>query len=181
MLTIWRLYPALGMRQGVWMVLCGLVLVLGLRLPADLGFLRRYKYVWLTGGILLTAATLLLGVNPLGYWTQDVAEPAGAVFPALRAAQAAADCVPGGVYGGQPAAVIAGEPHRAAGLEGAAAAAAGAYPDHDRAGAGSAGDPARPGGGCHSPLSLRGHCICHLGHEAGGGFLPQPGWRWLPG
>ncbi len=67
MLTIWRLYPALGMRQGVWMVLCGLVLVLGLRLPADLGFLRRYKYVWLTGGILLTAATLLLGVNPLGY------------------------------------------------------------------------------------------------------------------
>ncbi len=66
-LSVWRLYPALGMRQGVWMVLCGLVLVLGFRLPADLGFLRRYKYVWLTGGILLTAATLLLGVNPMGY------------------------------------------------------------------------------------------------------------------
>jgi cell division protein FtsW (lipid II flippase) len=67
MLTVWRLYPAFGIRQGTWMVLCGLALIIGLRLPADLGYLRRYKYVWLTGGILLTAATLLLGVNPQGY------------------------------------------------------------------------------------------------------------------
>ncbi len=67
MLTVWRLYPAFGMRQGMWLVVCGLVMVLGMRLPADLGFLRRYKYVWLTGGILLTAATFLLGVNPMGY------------------------------------------------------------------------------------------------------------------
>ncbi|MCB9135071.1 MAG: FtsW/RodA/SpoVE family cell cycle protein, partial [Anaerolineales bacterium] len=29
-----------------------------------LGFLRRYKYLWLTGGLLLTAATLFFGINP---------------------------------------------------------------------------------------------------------------------
>jgi cell division protein FtsW (lipid II flippase) len=67
MLTIWRLYPVFGLRQGTWMVICGLVLIAGLRLPVDLGYLRRYKYLWLTGGILLTAATFLLGVNPMGY------------------------------------------------------------------------------------------------------------------
>ncbi len=67
MLTIWRLYPVFGLRQGSWMVICGLVLIAGLRLPVDLGYLRRYKYIWLTGGILLTAATFLLGVNPMGY------------------------------------------------------------------------------------------------------------------
>lgn len=71
MLAVWRLYPAFGMRQGTWIVVCGLALILGLRLPADLGFLQRYKYVWLTGGLLLTAATLLLGVNPMGYGPRE--------------------------------------------------------------------------------------------------------------
>jgi cell division protein FtsW (lipid II flippase) len=64
LMTIWRLLPAFGMRQAIWLGLSiGLILV-GLRLPHDLSFLRRYKYVWLFGGLGLTALTLLFGTNP---------------------------------------------------------------------------------------------------------------------
>lgn len=66
MLTVWSLLPNFGMRQAVWLAISGAALVLGFRLPADLGFLRRFKYVWLSASLLLTAATLLFGVNPLG-------------------------------------------------------------------------------------------------------------------
>ncbi|MCC6955186.1 MAG: FtsW/RodA/SpoVE family cell cycle protein [Anaerolineales bacterium] len=66
MLTIWSLLPVFGMRQAVWLAVCGAALVLGFRLPPDLGFLRRFKYVWLTASLLLTALTLVFGVNPLG-------------------------------------------------------------------------------------------------------------------
>ncbi|NCP16740.1 FtsW/RodA/SpoVE family cell cycle protein, partial [bacterium] len=38
-----------------------------LRFPSDLGFLRRYKYLTLLGGILLTALTLVFGSNPSGF------------------------------------------------------------------------------------------------------------------
>ncbi len=67
LMTVWRLLPGFGFRQSGWLLVSGLVLIAGLRLPADLAFLRRYKYLWLTGSLLLTAATLFLGVNPLGY------------------------------------------------------------------------------------------------------------------
>lgn len=66
LLVIWRLSPDFGLRQSVWLLVSGVVLALGLRLPADLSFLRRYKYVWLTCGLLLTAATLIFGTNPMG-------------------------------------------------------------------------------------------------------------------
>ena len=67
MLTVWRLLPVFGLRQALWILLTVLVLILGLRLPTDLGFLRRYKYLWLTGSLLLTGLTLIFGTNPLGY------------------------------------------------------------------------------------------------------------------
>jgi cell division protein FtsW (lipid II flippase) len=67
MLTVWRLLPPLGIRQGVWVFVSGLVLIVGARAPSDLGFLRRYKYLWLTGSLVLTTATLFFGTNPLGY------------------------------------------------------------------------------------------------------------------
>jgi cell division protein FtsW (lipid II flippase) len=67
MLTVWSMLPVFGMRQALWLVLTGLVLIAGFRLHPDLKFLRRYKYVWLTGSLLLTVLTLLWGVNPLGY------------------------------------------------------------------------------------------------------------------
>ncbi len=66
LLTVWRLEPSLGIRQTLWLLVSIAILILGLRLPADLRFLRRYKYLWLTSGLLLTALTLAFGTNPLG-------------------------------------------------------------------------------------------------------------------
>jgi len=65
-LTIYRLVPGFGMRQTAWLLVCGLVFLLGLRLSPELRFLRRYKYLWLTSGLLLTALTLVIGTNPSG-------------------------------------------------------------------------------------------------------------------
>jgi len=66
LLTIWRLDPTLGPRQAVWLGVSLLVFLLGLRLPTTLIFLRRYKYLLLTSGIILVALTLLFGTNPIG-------------------------------------------------------------------------------------------------------------------
>ncbi len=65
-MTIWRLQPGFGIRQTIWLIISGLVLVLGLRLSHELTFLKKYKYVWLSAGILLTAMTLFFGTNPDG-------------------------------------------------------------------------------------------------------------------
>ena len=67
LLTVWRLDPAFGTRQAVWLVVSILVFLFGLGLPATLDFLRKYKYVLLSGGLLLTALTLIFGTNPIGY------------------------------------------------------------------------------------------------------------------
>ncbi len=66
LLTIYRLLPEFGLRQTIWLGCATVLFAYGLRLPSSLGFLRRYKYIWLTSGLLLTALTLLFGVNPLG-------------------------------------------------------------------------------------------------------------------
>jgi cell division protein FtsW (lipid II flippase) len=65
-LTIYRLVPNFGLRQTAWLLVCGLIFLLGLRLSPELRFLQRYKYVWLTGGLLITALTLIFGTNPSG-------------------------------------------------------------------------------------------------------------------
>lgn len=67
LLMIWRLIPSLGLRQTTWLAISLLVLNISFRLPSDLRFLRKYKYIWLTGGLFLTATTLIFGTNPLGY------------------------------------------------------------------------------------------------------------------
>jgi len=66
-LTIWRLDEAFGLRQAVWLAVSALVFVLGLWRPQTIGILRRYKYVLLGGGLLITALTLILGTNPGGF------------------------------------------------------------------------------------------------------------------
>ena len=63
-LTIWRLAPGFGMRQMGWFVLGVGAMLIVFRLPADLSWLRRYRYLWLIVGVSLTALTLLLGTNP---------------------------------------------------------------------------------------------------------------------
>jgi cell division protein FtsW (lipid II flippase) len=67
LLTVWRLDPSFGARQALWLVVSLLVFLFGLGLPSTLDFLRKYKYVLLSGGLLLTAFTLIFGTNPIGY------------------------------------------------------------------------------------------------------------------
>ena len=67
LLTIWRLTFTYGLRQTIWLAVALGALIVGLRLKNPLDALRRYKYIWLTSGIILTALTLILGTNPLGY------------------------------------------------------------------------------------------------------------------
>ena len=54
-------------RQVIWLVLGTAVLLAITTLPHNLRLLRRYRYTWLSGGLLLLAATLIFGVNPSGY------------------------------------------------------------------------------------------------------------------
>lgn len=66
LMTIWRLDSTFGMRQLAWLCLSIALVIVVLRLPADLAYLRRYKYLALAGGLLLTTLTLLFGTNPIG-------------------------------------------------------------------------------------------------------------------
>jgi cell division protein FtsW (lipid II flippase) len=68
LLTIWRLDSTFGIRQAMWLTvsLAALIAIL-YYLPSDLSPLRRYKYILLTGGLIITGLTLLLGTNPEGY------------------------------------------------------------------------------------------------------------------
>jgi cell division protein FtsW (lipid II flippase) len=67
LLTVWRLEPGFGARQSLWLAVSIIVFLFGLRLPTTLDFLRKYKYILLSGGLLLTALTLIFGTNPNGY------------------------------------------------------------------------------------------------------------------
>lgn len=66
LLSIWRLTGAFGLRQLIWLVISLILFTLALRYTQILEFLRRYKYVWLFSGLILTALTFLLGANPGG-------------------------------------------------------------------------------------------------------------------
>ncbi|MBI4771790.1 MAG: hypothetical protein HY784_15585, partial [Chloroflexi bacterium] len=65
-LLIWRLAPEFGVRQAAWLFVSVAALLAVAFSPADLRWLRRYRYLWLFGGLALTALTLLFGVNPSG-------------------------------------------------------------------------------------------------------------------
>lgn len=64
LMMLWRLSPYHALRQSVWLVMASLVLIGILKAPADLAYLKRYKYLWLSGGLLLVFATLIFGTNP---------------------------------------------------------------------------------------------------------------------
>lgn len=66
LILIDRLAPNFLNRQLIWLVLGISILLLSSLFPRDLGWLYRYRYTWLLGGILLLAATLWFGVNPSG-------------------------------------------------------------------------------------------------------------------
>lgn len=54
-------------RQVIWLTISTAVFLAIAILPKNLRWLRRYRYTWLTFGLLLLAATLIFGVNPSGY------------------------------------------------------------------------------------------------------------------
>ncbi len=66
LLNIWRLTTLFGLRQSLWLAVSVIALLFGLRWRELLPTLRRYKYLALTSGLLLTALTLIFGSNPLG-------------------------------------------------------------------------------------------------------------------
>jgi cell division protein FtsW (lipid II flippase) len=66
LMTIWRLFPSLGLRQTIWLVLATVLIFLGSHFTTFLQYLRRYKYIWLIFGLILTGLTIFLGTNPLG-------------------------------------------------------------------------------------------------------------------
>lgn len=63
---VWRLAPAFGLRQTLWLAVSAVCFVAVIYTPSDLRWLRRYRYLWFTAALLLTALTLIIGVNPSG-------------------------------------------------------------------------------------------------------------------
>ncbi len=65
-LAIWRLSAGNGLRQTGWFVLASLTILLIMRQDRRLGWLRRYRYLWLAAGLGLMILTLVAGTNPSG-------------------------------------------------------------------------------------------------------------------
>ena len=66
LLTIWRLSDHFGLRQTLWLAVSLAALYGALHVHAPLVQLRRFKYLWLTGGLLLTILTFFFGTYPGG-------------------------------------------------------------------------------------------------------------------
>jgi cell division protein FtsW (lipid II flippase) len=66
LLTIWRLDQVFGIKQVIWFSISMIILIAAMRTPHSLVFLRRYKYLLLLSGLILTALTIISGINPLG-------------------------------------------------------------------------------------------------------------------
>lgn len=66
LLSVWRLTPEFGLRQTFWMTGSVAFLAISLRYSLNLEVVRRYKYIILTGGLILTSLTLIFGTNPAG-------------------------------------------------------------------------------------------------------------------
>ncbi len=66
LLTLFRLDPAYGFRQTLWLAVCFIGLLVGLRMHTLLPILRRYKYIWLTLALVLAFLTFFFGTSPSG-------------------------------------------------------------------------------------------------------------------
>jgi cell division protein FtsW (lipid II flippase) len=58
-----RLSPATALRQTLWLVVACAILLLILRLPHDLEWLRKYRYLWLIAALASLAATFVIGIG----------------------------------------------------------------------------------------------------------------------
>ncbi len=66
LLMVGRTAPNFLPRQATWLMLSTLAMVAVTEVGKDLQWLQRYRYTWLAAGLVLLAATLVLGVNPSG-------------------------------------------------------------------------------------------------------------------
>src|SRR5690606_6242604 len=66
LILIDRLAPNFLWRQLLWLVIGTALLVALAVVPQSLRLVRRYRYTWLTIGLVLLVATLVFGVNPSG-------------------------------------------------------------------------------------------------------------------
>lgn len=58
-----RLSPATALRQTLWLVVACVILLLLLRLPHNLEWLRKYRYLWLIAALLGLMATFFFGIG----------------------------------------------------------------------------------------------------------------------
>jgi cell division protein FtsW (lipid II flippase) len=61
-----RLAPPFAIRQAVWLVVSVAAMIAVVAAPGHLRWLSRYRYLWLFGGLLLLALTIVVGRNPSG-------------------------------------------------------------------------------------------------------------------
>jgi cell division protein FtsW (lipid II flippase) len=61
-----RLAPPFAVRQTVWLIVAVGALVAVIAAPGNLRWLSRYRYLWLFGGLVLLALTIVIGQNPSG-------------------------------------------------------------------------------------------------------------------
>ena len=66
LLMIYRLSTSFGIRQTMWTALSIIGILAALKYKNLLPTLRRYKYVWLISGLLLTLLTFVIGTYPGG-------------------------------------------------------------------------------------------------------------------
>ncbi len=66
LMTIWRLYPNMGLRQTIWIGIASIIVFLGIHYSTFIDYLRQYKYILLIAGLFLTGLTFLIGTNPSG-------------------------------------------------------------------------------------------------------------------
>ena len=64
LLIIQRLAPNFANRQTIWLIVSLAAMLLVAVLPGPLRWLRNYRYVFLSAGLLLLVATIFLGRNP---------------------------------------------------------------------------------------------------------------------
>jgi cell division protein FtsW (lipid II flippase) len=65
-LQIERVASNFAVRQSTWLVLACLALISVTRLPTNLRWLSRYRYLWLVTGLTLLLLTIFFGSNPSG-------------------------------------------------------------------------------------------------------------------
>lgn len=66
LLMIFRISTNFGIRQTIWTAVAIIGIIIALRFKNLLPTLRRYKYVWLISGLLLTLLTFVIGTYPGG-------------------------------------------------------------------------------------------------------------------